>query len=300
MAQFGEFEYKIIETGEIEITKYNGDDKSIIIPDYINNISVVSIADISEGDLSRESGVFENRGIETIKFPSHLRYIGSFAFSCNRFKNEYFIIPAGIKHIGDWSFCCNGFIDVVIPSTVTYIGESAFKDNRLKSIVIPENVKKIGYWAFGGNDCLIEVVIPSNVEFDRNEVFGNGLSQYYIRNGRKAGKYIRTSIYNKQWKNEDDENKKRKVKLELLENKKRILTLFNNGKNQNPELCLKAVEINGKLIKYVKNKTEDICLTAIKQNFKAVQYIDLTPEIHEKILEKFPEAIEYLKRKFIN
>ena len=44
--------------------------------------------------------------------------------------------------------------------------------------------------------------------------------------------------------------------------------------NQKEEICLKAVEEDGLLIRFVKTKTDSICMAAIKQNPWALNYIE--------------------------
>jgi hypothetical protein len=204
MAYFGDFEYRVTENNEIEIIKYLGNDKNVTIPDFINNIPVVSIADIPnyfdlvkarKGFSGMESGVFESKGLAYIKLSENLKHIGVGAFLNNRFENRNLILPGSISYIGDCSFSANGFESIEFPYSLTYIGEAAFKDNHLSVIHIPNNIKVIGYWAFGDNP-IRQVSIPENVEFGRDDAFGNNLSKYYISNDRRGGKYIRLDANN--------------------------------------------------------------------------------------------------------
>ena len=46
-------------------------------------------------------------------------------------------------------------------------------------------------------------------------------------------------------------------------------------KEQTPEICLAAVQQNGRALMYVKEQTSDICLAAIKQNPEAKVFVRL-------------------------
>lgn len=118
------YEYKLIgeSTTDIEITKYNGSDKNVVIPSEIDGYIVKAIGDRAfmnvvevPGDIiNEETG---ERAQTTTK--------------CEKSTIETVTIPETVTTIGDYAFASasDNFKSVVIPGTVTTIGDYAFGYN---------------------------------------------------------------------------------------------------------------------------------------------------------------------------
>jgi hypothetical protein len=137
------------------ITKYNGWDAAVVIPETVNGIRVTAI--------------------------------GEKAFSGNDLTSV--TIPRGVTSIGNSAFSPNKLTRVTIPDSVTSIGSSAFARNQLASVTIPGNNVTIGNEAFNNNP-ITSVTLGSNHVFSEDIVSGNRSLFYdYACNDRKAETY---------------------------------------------------------------------------------------------------------------
>ena len=109
---YGDFEYSVRDDGTVEITDYNGNAKTVDIPETIDGKSATRIGD----------SAFEwCSNIESIAIPDSVTSIGRRAF-------------------GD----CANLTNITIPNSVIEIGWHAFYDcASLKSITIPDSVINI-------------------------------------------------------------------------------------------------------------------------------------------------------------
>lgn len=107
---WGDYEYKVLDDGTVEITQYTGSESKVEIPSEINGMSVSSIGERA-------------------------------FFDCHSFTE--LIIADTVKTIGNYSFGrCLRMTNVTIPNSVTYINKSAFVGcASLKQLSIPGNVK---------------------------------------------------------------------------------------------------------------------------------------------------------------
>lgn len=117
-----------VVNGVLQTCSYNFVNKNIIIPEILDNQTVIGIGNISGFTFD---GVFKQKEIERIQLPNSLTFIGHYALSGNKFEN------------------------IKIPDKVTKIGEGAFKYCLLDSITLP-NPTKTGYnltgWLSPGRD----------------------------------------------------------------------------------------------------------------------------------------------------
>lgn len=136
------YQYKELEDGTLEITKYVGTATELEIPSEIEGKQVTSIGD------------------------------GYVFYGCNNLNSVS--IPEGVVSIGDYSFYgCYNLTSVMLPEGVASIGNGSFVGcSKLTSVKIPESVMSIGGDAFGGT-ALTSVVIPERVTSIREGVFGN-------------------------------------------------------------------------------------------------------------------------------
>ncbi|MCC8191635.1 MAG: leucine-rich repeat protein [Ruminococcus sp.] len=157
----GDYEYEILEDGTAEITRYNGSDAEVEIPDTIDGYVVTSI------------GVSAFSGIESLTIviiPDTVTNIGGWAF----FYCESLIsatIPGSVTSIGVGAFCyCTSLTSISIPDSVTYIGDGAFEEcvSLSGSITIPNSVTQIEVDTFGNCVSLEYIMIPDSVTYIGN------------------------------------------------------------------------------------------------------------------------------------
>ena len=103
--------------GYIISSSYAGTEGDIIIPDTLDGIKVIGIADgVSvevTADVAATSGVFSNKALTSVTLPLTLEYIGTYAFNSNQLRS------------------------VTIPNSVVFIGEHAFAINPLTGFELP-------------------------------------------------------------------------------------------------------------------------------------------------------------------
>ncbi|MBQ7739627.1 MAG: leucine-rich repeat protein [Eubacterium sp.] len=152
---FGDYTYDEYEN-RITLTKYNGNEKNLVIPDEINGKRVTKIGPD-----------FAYKDIDTLKLPAYLETLGWDAFDgCN------------IKSIAP------------MPSTLKRIEADAFSGNAFESIELNEGLLRIEDEAFWGCDNLTTLVIPDSVEYFglRNShgqmtvYFGTGVKETSLTN----------------------------------------------------------------------------------------------------------------------
>ena len=153
---YGDYSYKVLDKGTIEITRYTGTATVVNIPSRINGRRVTSIGD----DTFHSCGHVVN-----ITIPNSVTNIGRGAFyDCGNLNN--LTIPDGVTSIGDDTFfSCRNLINITIPDGVTSIGDNAFRGcSSLKSITIPNGVMNIGNYAFATCTSLISITMPNSVK----------------------------------------------------------------------------------------------------------------------------------------
>ncbi len=137
----GTFEYRALDDGTLEITKYLGTDTAVTIPDTIGSKKVSSL-----------NGAFQNCGAIT-----------------------EITISEGITSIQDHTFeGCSGLTALRIPSSVNHIGVMAFADcTSLAEITLPESLNGVGSQMFYNCTVLKEITIPKIVRTIQREMFYN-------------------------------------------------------------------------------------------------------------------------------
>lgn len=167
-------------TGGVEITKYIGASKSVVIPESIGGKPVISIGAGAFKDLAlttvqlptsvttiKDQAFLYNK-LTTIDIPKNVKDIGVEAFARNTITSMS--LNEGLKDIGRFAFFDNKLTAVDIPSSVTNIDESAFAYNSLVNVEIPENIINVGSGAFSANSGLKEFIYRGS---NKSATFGD-------------------------------------------------------------------------------------------------------------------------------
>lgn len=165
--------------GGVMLTKYDGSDRYVTIPDTLGGEPVVAIGD---------SAFKGNKNISSVSMPASVEEIGSYAFAnCKSLKTVHFsrsiteigahafddctsltgvTLPSRLSEIASFTFRgCTGLKKITIPNSVSYIGESAFANCRSLNITIPASVTDIASTAFtSGNSIKIKGTAGSAAE----------------------------------------------------------------------------------------------------------------------------------------
>lgn len=160
----GDYSYYINKSGYVSINGYEGNDKSVVIPEIINGIPVTEICPFT---------FWKNEIIEYVVIPQGVLEIGYSAFdNCRNLKQV--ILPDSLQFIGEGAFKFSGIESIVIPVNVEMIEDSAFSEseNLKKVIFIGENVK-LGYSVFENCTKLEKVTLPSKLQVISPLLFRN-------------------------------------------------------------------------------------------------------------------------------
>lgn len=125
----------------IEITKYVGKEKKVIIPQEIEGLKVIRIG----------RSAFEKAGVVSVKIPDTVSEIEARAF-----------------------FGCKSLETVVLPKQIHILHGKCFKNcGKLKEISIPQSVESIHQECFAGCTSLKKVDMPENLKETQAGVFKN-------------------------------------------------------------------------------------------------------------------------------
>lgn len=198
--QLGEeyFDYENV-FGKAGITKYSGEETSIILPDTLGGLPVGviceyafsgkpmtcvimpdTVTDIQNDAFNgcRDLTAVRMHGIEfigdrafcgcdklaTVYLPASLKYIGAMAFSsCAAMKRAD--LGPNMRYIGKGAFLFAGIQCINFPGGIENIPEEVcYHCDNLMKLTIDEGVKTIGRNAFAGCGRLKSVVVPASVE----------------------------------------------------------------------------------------------------------------------------------------
>ncbi len=151
----GDWEYEIIYENRgkkyAEITKYNGSEDSVTVPNNIDGINIVGIGGdkgikaenvtLSEGIEYIDTLAFHEAKNLKIMLPSTLKYIEGLAFL--RASIASVNMPVGLEGLGETAFYEASFqnTDIVLPESLRYLSGNAFYNSNITSIHIGKNTK---------------------------------------------------------------------------------------------------------------------------------------------------------------
>lgn len=147
-------EYVEIDGG-IKITAYIGSDIDITVPESIDGLSVISIAD---------NAFYMRDDIFSVKLPESIKTIGENAFRrCESL--VYINFPSGLEEIKSNAFVfCTSLDSALLGGNLKRLGDSAFGGcGKLESVTLPETLQTIGESVFS-NTALIEIKVPASVK----------------------------------------------------------------------------------------------------------------------------------------
>ncbi len=182
---FGDFEYTIdTSVDEITITKYNGSDVNVVIPNEINGYPVTKIGNRAFQSMPKAVTVTIPDGItcvdeyafygcerlESADLPDSVEVIGTGTFQ-NCQKLASFKYPKNWKSVtpgwadGNIFVNCEKITKITVPEGVESIPARAFENaGNLQSVVLPSTLKKIGNNAFRNCTAIKEFSLPDSVE----------------------------------------------------------------------------------------------------------------------------------------
>ncbi|MCI9641884.1 MAG: leucine-rich repeat protein [Eubacterium sp.] len=164
MAQIcDDYEYVVLEDGTAEITKYNGNESDLTIPNMLNDYAVTHIG---------EKAFYQNKDISHLTISQNIAIIGNSAFAeCSNL--EYITFPEVMFEIGENAFqLCDSLLSLNLPKGLTKISAYSFdRCYSLKSVVIPEGVISIEESAFSSGRTLKQVTLPSSLEKIEDQAF---------------------------------------------------------------------------------------------------------------------------------
>ena len=167
---WGDYEYKVLDDGTVEITNYYGDETKLEIPNEIEGKRVSSL---------REYSFSYNNKIETVIIPANVEFIKEFAFgSCYNLEkfevdtNSGFFSAdeSGVLFNKDKTKLIqypNGKKDVEykVPDSVETLGVYSLTGLLdLQKLTLNANIKNIEYGAVGLNPALTEICIPESAQ----------------------------------------------------------------------------------------------------------------------------------------
>ncbi len=178
----GDWEYKILDN-EVTITRYNGNDTYVIVPETIRGCPVVKI---------QINDMYSTQNIVTLILPNTLKELGDGAFW--RSENlKHVTMPHSLKKIGKQAFAqcisletidlsyvetigeaafadCSVLSNVILSDKLSIIADHAFQNTNINHIDIPNSVKRIGVCAFAGT-TFKSIIIPGTVETIDHDAF---------------------------------------------------------------------------------------------------------------------------------
>ncbi len=183
----GDYEYKILEDGTAEITKYNGNEENIVTPSKIDGYKVSVIGESAFQANNRltktievSSGVVRIsplafwlcENLTEVKLPETIEHIADAAFQ-GCVKLQKVNLPENLQFISDELFSgCESLEEITLPKCVKEIGSHAFFGCKsLKTIEIPYGVTRISGSAFEHCESLENVIIPESVIWIESEAF---------------------------------------------------------------------------------------------------------------------------------
>ena len=147
--------YFDIKEDHAELTKYEGQDTSLTVPDSVSGKPVTVIG---------KSAFSGKDALESVTLPDSVTQIGKSAFYDTGGLRQI-ILPARLESIGMAAFRKSGIEEIKLPAGLKKIGRAAFIYSGLKSVEIPDSVEEIGGAPFAGCKALKEIDLGGNPNY---------------------------------------------------------------------------------------------------------------------------------------
>jgi hypothetical protein len=177
-ATSGDYTYRVLSSGNVEITGYKGSETELTVPAKINGKKVTSIGD----------SAFKGSKIETIFFKCALKTIGKSAFEgCKKLETVSFD-KNSLSEIKARAFygCTELYYFYFYDSNIETIGDYAFYGTALSGFSMPS--KSLGKYAF----CIRDAVGLISSTASNNATIGEKAIGYYINS---SGKVVKNSDF---------------------------------------------------------------------------------------------------------
>lgn len=148
---WGDYECIIINTNEVEIKTYYGDDTEIVIPSEINGMPVTSIGENSFHGNDRSyyhPNSANNNNIRRVVIPSSVKSIGHEAFTFIESLSEV-ILSEGLEIIGEFAFAdCPLLTEIRLPESFKSFSFTSFENTGITELVLGSNVTNLSLYDF--------------------------------------------------------------------------------------------------------------------------------------------------------
>ena len=165
--QSGDYWYRTLSDGTVEILRYSGEDSSLYIPETIEGQNVESIG----------YGAFrENVNLTDVTIPNKVTRLQYGAFlKCSNLKNVTMEEGSALQSIEPMAFYeCTALESIDLPDSIQKIEARAFYyDSSLTEVILPDNLSILGEYAFGRCSSLETVALGKGLEGIEAGVFTN-------------------------------------------------------------------------------------------------------------------------------
>ena len=188
LEQDGDYWYRTLSDGNVEILKYLGKAASVDIPESIDGKAVVSVGygafrkndqlksvTVSSKVTELQYGAFDScASLQTVTFAegSKLQSIGNNAFYMCKSLSDI-NLPDSVKSIENEAFyACRSLEAINFGTQLHEIEKRAFYSSGLKAVDIPDNVTKLGERAFFDCNDMLELALGTGLDGIPDGTFG--------------------------------------------------------------------------------------------------------------------------------
>lgn len=156
----GDWKYEVINSQEVKIAGYTGEDTKIQIPETIVDSSGASyqVTEIANSAFQDYTSLTE------IEIPASVTKIGQYAFlGCSNLTS--ISLPSGLTELSSGTFAgCSSLSEIFLPDSITTIGDSAFQScSNLTRIILPDGIANIPFSAFRSCKNLTDIQFPASL-----------------------------------------------------------------------------------------------------------------------------------------
>ena len=195
-----DFEYTISDDGRVAIEKYIGEGKDVIIPEEIEDKTVIAISTCAFTGLDIESVVIPDtvitiwdyafsqcKNLHTVDMGNGVESLVRGAFKdCPKLENLK-LSPNLQRSEGDTFSGCSSLKKLHIPKNFTGWSMEMFYGNSLTTLTFEDGIKTVGgYACFWNEGTLKEVTFPASLEKLGEWTFNTGVENAYFEGDAPA------------------------------------------------------------------------------------------------------------------